>query len=132
MELPGRWVHENLFSRNGGYFQIDGNSGFTASLVEMFLQSHAGVIHLGPAIPQGGLGLSSGSFKGWVARGAFKVDMEWKEGNVIRGEITSTLGYPLKVRVGSGQAFWVDDVEILDGEHKGMETTAGETYTVSV
>ncbi|KAI0425805.1 Six-hairpin glycosidase-like protein [Xylaria sp. FL1042] len=59
MQLLSRWVHNNLFSRNGGYFQIDGNSGFTASIIEMFLQSHAGVVHLGPAIPPSGIGLSS-------------------------------------------------------------------------
>lgn len=132
MELPDRWVHENMLSRNGGYFQIDGNSGFTASLVEMFLQSHAGVVHLGPAIPEAGLGLSSGSFKGWVARGGFKVDMQWKDGNVTSAEIVSRLGNPLKIRVGNGGPFTVEGVQVQDGAHKGMETTASETYTVTV
>lgn len=128
MELPDRWVHENLFSRNGGYFQIDGNSGFTASIVEMFLQSHAGVVHLGPAIPPAGAGLSNGSFKGWVARGGFKVDMEWEDGAVTRAEITSTVGGLLKIRVGDGAEFTVPGEEV----EGGIETVTGTMYTVNV
>lgn len=129
MELPERWVHGNMLSRNGGYFQIDGNSGFTAGLVEMFLQSHAGVVHLGPSIPQ--TGLSSGSFKGWVARGAFKIDMQWENGNATSAEVTSLLGNVLKIRVGSGAAFSIDGVEVPDGEHEGLETTVGQKYTIT-
>jgi hypothetical protein len=111
MQLINRWVHNSLLSRNGGYFQIDGNSGFTASIIEMFLQSHAGVLHLGPAIPPAGMGMDSGSFKGWVARGGFKVDMTWKDGAVTRAKILSRLGNPLKVRVGNGTKFRMDNMQ---------------------
>lgn len=134
MELPNRWVHENLMSRNGGYFQIDGNSGFTASIVEMFLQSHAGVIHLGPAIPHAGLGLSSGSFKGWVGRGGFKIDMDWSDGVVTSAEITSLLGNPLKVRVGGGVAYKVDGRSRDSARHTsdGIPTEPGQKIVLSV
>ncbi|KAH0432016.1 hypothetical protein CcaCcLH18_06671 [Colletotrichum camelliae] len=115
MEFIARWVHNNLFSRNGSYFQIDGNSGFTAAIVEMFLQSHAGVVHLGPAIPPAGQGLSNGSFRGWIARGGFKVDMTWSDGVIVQAEITSLLGNPLIVRVGEGSTF------IADGTIAGVD-----------
>lgn len=129
MELPDRWVHENMLSRNGGYYQIDGNSGFTASIIEMFLQSHAGVVHLGPAIPPAGQGLSTGSLRGWVARGGFKIDMDWEDGAVTRAEITSRVGGLLKIRVGNGAQSTV--LGETAGE-SGVETIAGTTYTVNV
>lgn len=111
MLLLSRWVYNNLFSRNGGYFQLDGNSGFTASIVEMFLQSHAaGVVHLGPSIPPSGMGLSSGSFRGWVARGGFKIDMRWEDGAVVEADVKSLLGKPLNLRVGNGTDFKIDGV----------------------
>ncbi|KAF4837674.1 Alpha-L-fucosidase 2 [Colletotrichum siamense] len=129
MELLSRWVHNNLFSRNGSYFQIDGNSGFTAAIVEMFLQSHAGVVHLGPAIPPASQGLSSGSFRGWIARGGFEVDMTWSNGVVVQAEITSLLGNPLRVRVGEGSAF------IADGVIAGVDpinTSKGQKISISL
>lgn len=129
MSLLNRWVHENLFSRNGGYFQIDGNSGFTSSIVEMFLQSHAGVVHLGPAIPAAGLGLSSGSFKGWIARGGFKIDLDWAEGSVTKAEIISLLGNPLKIQVGDGVSFTINGKNATSST---IPTEAGETYSLRV
>ncbi|CAI6089721.1 unnamed protein product [Clonostachys chloroleuca] len=132
VELQDRWVHENLFSRNGGYFQIDGNSGYTASVVEMFLQSHAGVIHLGPAIPEAGQGLSSGSFKGWIGRGGFKIDMEWKDGKVCGASITSLKGSPLKIRIGNGVPYKINGREYRGLDEEAFGTQAGEMYTITV
>ncbi|KAF6824268.1 alpha-l-fucosidase [Colletotrichum plurivorum] len=132
VELISRWVHNNLMSRNGSYFQMDGNSGFAAAIVEMFLQSHAGVVHLGPAIPPRGQGLSSGWFKGWVARGGFKVDMAWEDGAVTRAEITSLLGNPLKVRIGGGEesSFGVNGAE--QSSNDPISTKVGEMIVISV
>ncbi|KAL2862787.1 glycoside hydrolase family 95 protein [Aspergillus lucknowensis] len=126
MELDTRWVFNNLFSRNGGYFQIDGNSGFTAAIIEMFLQSHAGVVHLGPAITS--RGLSTGSFKGWIARGGFRVDMSWENGAVTGAEITSLLGNTLNIRVGNGTGFNVNGAE----QRGEIETTVGQKIYISV
>ncbi|GAP87926.1 putative alpha-l-fucosidase 2 protein [Rosellinia necatrix] len=130
MQFLSRWVHNNLFSRNGGYFQIDGNSGFTACIIEMFLQSHAGVVHLGPAIPPGNMGLSSGSFTGWIARGGFKVDMTWQDGAVVEASIKSLLGSPLKLRVGDGM-----DFEVRGGvvqPNGAILTDVGQTIQISL
>ncbi|KAI8949313.1 Six-hairpin glycosidase-like protein [Xylaria longipes] len=129
-QLLSRWVHNNLFSRNGGYFQIDGNSGFTASIVEMFLQSHAGVVHLGPAIPPPGMGLSSGNFTGWVARGGFKIDLAWQDGAIVEAKIKSLLGNPLKLRIGGGIEFKVDGRVVQP--NSDITTVAGQTMRISV
>ena len=77
-------------------FQIDGNFGGTAGVAEMLLQSHAGEIHVLPALPRA---WSEGSFSGLRARGAVEVDATWRNGRVVRAVLKSARDGDHRVRV---------------------------------
>ncbi len=91
--LLARSTHPN-FSNNQTY-QIDGYFGACAGIAEALLQSHAGEIHLLPALPKA---WATGSVKGLRARDGFEVDIAWKDGKLAEATIRSTLGKKARVR----------------------------------
>ena len=94
-------------------FQIDGNFGGTAGVTEMLMQSHAGFIHLLPALPDA---WREGSVTGLRARGNFTVDIYWKDGRLDHAVVLSGSGGACHLRYGD--------------KAKTLKTQKGKTYEV--
>jgi alpha-L-fucosidase 2 len=118
----------NLFDAHPP-FQIDGNFGATAGIAEMLLQSHdpyatptsltpvqagdAAFISLLPALPSA---FPSGKVTGLRARGGIGVDIEWKDGKLVKATMTATESKPVKIRYA--------------GKEKEFQAKAGQTYSL--
>jgi len=81
---------------NAPPFQIDGDFGGTAGIVEMLLQSHDGCIELLPALPEN---WSCGEFRGFGARGGFSVSLEWRDRRPVRMTLFSAAGGECSLRI---------------------------------
>lgn len=93
--MGGGGLYPNMFDAHPP-FQIDGNFGATSGIAEMLMQSHDGAVFVLPALPDA---WKEGHIKGLKARGGFVIeDLAWKNGNITKLVVQSTLGGNLRLR----------------------------------
>lgn len=119
-------------------FQIDGNFGYVAGVVEMLLQSHAGYIQLLPALPDA---WAQGSIAGLKARGNFEVSMQWANTALEQASVRSLSGEPCRIRtsvpfavkLGSKAIASSTPVQLNGKEYYevSFETNKGDLYQIT-
>ncbi|MGN0236194.1 MAG: glycosyl hydrolase family 95 catalytic domain-containing protein [Paludibacteraceae bacterium] len=111
---PDGGTYTNFFDAHAP-FQIDGNFGACAGIAEMLVQSHAGFVHILPALPSN---WQNGEVHGLRTRGGFEItELKWEDGQVTSLKIKSTIGGNLRIRCGN---------QLKLGDGSALSATNGE------
>ncbi|MCU1527389.1 MAG: Alpha-L-fucosidase, partial [Frondihabitans sp.] len=102
----------------GFLFQIDGNFGGTAGVIEALVQSQSGSIRLLNALPKR---WKHGALTGAIARGGHSVDVRWKDGAL--DEATITAGQSQEVLVTLPSARYETRISLADGTTEPLPVT---------
>lgn len=92
----GGGSYTNLFDAHPP-FQIDGNFGAPAGMIEMLVQSQLNEIDILPALPDA---LPSGKISGVCARGGFELTFSWTNGKLQKLQVLSKAGQKCKLHYG--------------------------------
>lgn len=95
-------------------FQIDGNLGAVAAVLEMLIQSYHEELHLLPALPAL---WRQGTARGLRARGGFRVNLSWHDGVLTEAVVEATVARLLRV--------WDPDQRLQAHPQDGGSLTTG-------
>ena len=133
---------KNSFHANGdqsklGYstftyrpFTLEGNFAFAAGVQEMLMQSHAGFIHLFPAIPPS---WKTVSFHKMRTEGAFLVSANLSGGKVEKVQIEATVSGVLKIKNPFEQHSFKSSISFIkEGEMLVFNLSKGDILTLNL
>lgn len=103
-----------------GTWELDGNTGLTASMAEMLVQSHGDVIRILPALPDE---WRNGYVKGICLRGGQKADIYWRDG--IPEKVVLVCGKDEKRLLCYGDQ--KQEIDLKTGERKEYSWKSGKS-----
>lgn len=104
-------TYANLFDTHAP-FQIDGNFGSAAGVMELLMQSQTGTVYLLPALPQAWV---KGEINGIKTKDGAKVDISWSENRLENATITPIRNGAIKL------GYNVEDVNLKVTDTSGKE-----------
>jgi alpha-L-fucosidase 2 len=102
------WEQKDFYREGELYchFQLDGSASVPGCIAEMLVQSHLDEIHLLPALPDE---FKTGKITGVKARGGYTIDMEWKDGELVRANIYTKRNNPMPIVRLKGEIINLED-----------------------
>ncbi len=115
-------------------FQIDGNLGGGAAVIEMLFQSYQEELHFLPALPDA---WPEGKITGLRARGGFTIDFSWKDGKLVEAIIKSITTKPCTILNLNTDAIIKTengDQQVIqeNGNKKNFTAQAGVKYILTI
>jgi alpha-L-fucosidase 2 len=107
---------------------IEANFAASAGIAELLMQSHAGELHLLPALPKA---WPSGRISGIRARGSYEIDLDWADGKLQSAVIQASQSGRCQVRTAVPIAVDVADWEQVEDGVIAFIAEAGQSYRIT-
>lgn len=124
--------YPQLFAKCFTPLQVDGTLGVTAGISEMLVQSNEDFIELLPALPKE---WEQGSLTGMRVRGAFELNLEWKNGQALSSVIRSLKGTTVRLKVGAAKIRITENGKSIrhtrSGSYVIFQTQPGASYQLT-
>ncbi|MCH5211084.1 MAG: glycoside hydrolase family 95 protein [Oscillospiraceae bacterium] len=119
-------TYANLFDAHTP-FQIDGNFGSAAGVMELLMQSQTGDIYILPALPTV---WDKGQISGIKAKNGAEVSIKWENNEATEIKITPAVDGDITVGYEKDNTFTLDgdDVTFTDGKYTIANAEAGTEY----
>ncbi|MCC8160553.1 MAG: hypothetical protein LIO53_04450 [Oscillospiraceae bacterium] len=120
-------TYSNLFDTHSP-FQIDGNFGSAAGVMELLMQSQTGTIYILPALPEV---WDSGEISGIKAKNGAEVSIKWKDGEATEIKIIPASDGDITIGYEKNNTFTLNGttVDFTDSTYTIENASAGEEYT---